>query len=623
MNSTAAYQRFSPGSSILERYEIVRSIGKGSTGEVLLVVDTHLDYQTLALKVIHEHLARDREIIKRLQREVILTRQLSSIHSVRVYDLLLEAGISAILMEYVPGCNLADVLGGYERRCIPAHETIYILRQLITAVSDAHQHSIIHRDLKPSNVLLNKEGLLKLSDFGLARNLESAHGLTRTGELVGSPAYLAPEQFRAPQPSMRSDIYSIGVLGFELLTGKLPFSGDSLIALAIAHQQQDFPRDELERRNTPSWLIELLASCCAKDPALRPNSAKDLLAVFDASSSEPVKLNRTQLYSVLRLKQRDAKYFSEFGRHLANTLWIALIVTIFLFTILEPGSRKRIMTVVSTVELQSGLDASPLLRLLDGDFEPNDPRSLHKSASLENPSLLLAQLNSMPDAMVYFLDGSRETTLHRLIEENSPHLVPFIFYAKGDINRKNAKGETPLLLAIRRGRILAAQRIIAKNARLDVADHEGNYPLLLAIALSQEPVVQEMLGRTIQHNPTLPERAPRYDLPYSQRSPQGEGALHIAVNTQNPDIIEKLLDAGFDADQRDGSGRTPLMHLVRLPLNKETGAIADKILAAKIDLRARDHNGMTVLDHAKRHDASDWIALFTPYLADSPSGEVQ
>jgi serine/threonine protein kinase len=500
---TRSRERFKPGSLLLGRYEVVRAVGIGTIGEVLHVLDHQLDYQSIALKILHPHLLRDEKVFQRFQNEVLISRQLANEHIVRVYDLVSEADSQYLVVEYVPGCNLAEAMLGYDHQRLPLQDFLYIFQQILVAIVHAHQQNVVHRDLKPANILLDQNGTVKLTDFGLARSIESAHGLTRTGEIVGSPAYLAPEQFRSPSPAVSADIYSVGILAFELLTGSLPFSGESLLALARAHIAEPFPVERLSARGVPNWLTVLIASCCEKDPALRPSSTREILEKIEAallkeSTAKEREFSQTQIRSKIRKNQRDISLFTKRWRRAVVAVWVGCVFTVFNFVLFEPGSRKRMTAWAIQTEIQTDIDSAPIQRLIFGDYDPRDPEAIFKAVHRPDDGPILSLIQGGASPMIYFTDRPRETVLHRAIRTNARYLDHLL---RGDYNYDlgNEAGETPLLLATR----LGAQGVIGPLLNLGVdinkRDNQGNSPLLVAVATGQaDSVIAILNSRTTQ-----------------------------------------------------------------------------------------------------------------------------
>ncbi len=262
------------GELIDGRYEITSIISRGGMATVYSAVDTRLD-RTVAIKIMHEHLAQDEEFVSRFIREAKAAAALSHPNLVQVYDQgWNQGGIPAVflVMEYIPGATLRDHLfaGGQ----LGAKESLEILDQVLSALIYAHRSGIIHRDIKPENIMITSDGRAKLGDFGLARAVSTGNTLTADANvLMGTVAYLAPEQVQRGIADVKSDIYSLGIVLFELLTGKKPYEGDSPIQIAYRHVHDRVPAPSSQNPAITKDLDLLVLRATAPDPGLRYQSA--------------------------------------------------------------------------------------------------------------------------------------------------------------------------------------------------------------------------------------------------------------------------------------------------------------------------------------------------------------
>jgi eukaryotic-like serine/threonine-protein kinase len=262
------------------RYRLLNRIGSGGMADVWCAEDTQLG-RKVALKVLHERFAQDREFVERFRREASAAAGLQHPNVVNVFDRGEFDGTYYIAMEYVEGASLKDLIG----RGMSVGEAIEVTRQVLTAARFAHAHGIIHRDLKPHNVLVDGEGRATVTDFGIAR--AGASEITQTGSVMGTAQYLSPEQAQGLEVTTRSDLYSIGVLLYEALTGRVPFEGDSAVAVAL--KQVSEPPRPPSRLNpaVPPALDAVVLKTLAKDPANRFASADEFAAALDAAEADP------------------------------------------------------------------------------------------------------------------------------------------------------------------------------------------------------------------------------------------------------------------------------------------------------------------------------------------------
>lgn len=268
------------GQRINGRYEVKRLLGSGGMAEVFLAYDLILDRQ-VAVKMLAYNFKNDRESLRRFTREATSTTELMHPNIVNIYDVG-EAHVPYIVMEYIGGTDLKE----YINRHHPiAHQTVVlIMDKILSAISYAHSQGVIHRDIKPYNILIDEKGTVKITDFGIALAL-SQNSLTQTNSLLGSVHYISPEQARGAIATKASDIYSLGILLYELLTGTVPFKGESAVSIALKHFQNDFPSVRDQQPSIPQALENVILKATAKDPNHRYSSVEamreDLQTVLD------------------------------------------------------------------------------------------------------------------------------------------------------------------------------------------------------------------------------------------------------------------------------------------------------------------------------------------------------
>ena len=233
------------GELIAGRYELEELVGSGGMSNVFRAHDRLLE-RTVALKILHEQYTRDEDYVERFRREARAVAQLTHPNIVTVIDRGEQDGRQFIVFEYVDGENLKELSA---RGPLEPREAIGLALQVAHALSFAHDRGLVHRDVKPQNVLLNDDGQAKVTDFGIARSLD-VHGVTQTGTVLGTSDYIAPEQARGQKVDPKTDIYSLGVVLYELLTGEVPFSGDNFVAVAMRHVSEP----PAERARAPAGL---------------------------------------------------------------------------------------------------------------------------------------------------------------------------------------------------------------------------------------------------------------------------------------------------------------------------------------------------------------------------------
>jgi serine/threonine-protein kinase len=255
-----------PGEVIGERYELEELVGTGGMSSVYRSRDRLLE-RKVALKVLHPQYGDDEEYVERFRREARLVAQLSHPHIVTVIDRGTDDGQQFIVFEYVDGENLKQLLG--RTGPLPTRRAIELAVQIADGLAFAHEHGLVHRDVKPQNVLITPDGDAKVTDFGIARSLDVEHGVTQTGTVLGTSNYLSPEQASGRPTTRATDVYSLGVVLYELLTGEVPFPGENFVAVAMRHVNET-PPDVLERRpDVPLRLAAAVDRALEKDPARR------------------------------------------------------------------------------------------------------------------------------------------------------------------------------------------------------------------------------------------------------------------------------------------------------------------------------------------------------------------
>jgi serine/threonine-protein kinase len=263
------------------RYRVATKIATGGTSTVYRGLDTRLD-RPVALKVMDSRYAGDQQFLTRFQLEARTVARLKDPGLVAVYDQGLDARHPFLVMELIEGGTLRELLT--ERGPMPPHAVAAVLGPVLGGLAAAHRAGLVHRDVKPENVLISDEGEIKIADFGLVRAVAAA-GITSTSVILGTAAYLSPEQVRDGNASPRSDVYAVGIVAYELLTGRTPFSGDSALSVAYQRLDTDVPAPSAVIDGVPEQFDELVGRATARDPADRYADAQemgaDLKAIVD------------------------------------------------------------------------------------------------------------------------------------------------------------------------------------------------------------------------------------------------------------------------------------------------------------------------------------------------------
>ena len=265
-------EELTTGSTFADRYQIIEELGKGGMGKVYKVHDTKIK-EKIALKLIKPEIAKNKKTIERFSNELRLARKIRHKNICQMFDLGEERGTHFITMEFVPGQDLKGLIRQSGQLAVGT--TINIAKQICDGLTEAHKLAVVHRDLKPSNIMIDKEGDVRIMDFGIARSLE-AKGITGAGVMIGTPEYMSPEQVEGKEVDQRSDIYSLGVILYEMVTGRVPFEGDTPFTIGVKHKSE-IPQNPKEiNSQIPDDLNNVILRCLEKEKERRYQSAGEL-----------------------------------------------------------------------------------------------------------------------------------------------------------------------------------------------------------------------------------------------------------------------------------------------------------------------------------------------------------
>jgi serine/threonine-protein kinase len=271
------------GETIAERYELEEVVGHGGMSTVYKAHDSLLE-RNVALKVLHQQYNEDEDFVERFKREARSVAQLQHPNIVTVIDRGEEAGRQYIVFEFIDGENLKELVVRKGR--LGLRDALEVAHEVARGLAFAHDHGLVHRDVKPQNVLLNGDGHAKVTDFGIARSLDVDHGVTQPGTILGTSNYIAPEQASGQPVDAHTDVYSLGIVMYEMLTGELPFPGESFVAVAMKHIQEPSPNVLDVRGDLPLRVAEMIDRALEKDPEHRFPTMDAFAAEIEANLAE-------------------------------------------------------------------------------------------------------------------------------------------------------------------------------------------------------------------------------------------------------------------------------------------------------------------------------------------------
>lgn len=551
--------QFSTGQLIENRYQVEKVLGEGASGIVLLAFDKQLGNQAIALKFLHSQLLFSNDSYGRFLNETRVTMSLNHPHILQTYGLGQHDSQNIYLkMEFLEGESLEEKLlsaGAYS-----IDDAVVILRDIAAALEYAHRTGVIHRDLKPANILLNTEGRPKIADFGLAQMIRLEARYTGYGDILGTPYYMSPEQLRSEAVDYRSDIYSFGILAFELLTNKKPFDADSFLELAEKHFSEPLPTFD-----SPTWLVNLIERCTEKDRLDRFASMAEVFEILDAncevgalskkssqSRHSPTTLNSSEQVA-LKTKYRIFGLTFHRERFLGfGYIRLKLILAPFIIALLIPHVsrpvRWRYATAVLGVEKFVDFEIPPLRLLFNIPLDLRYPDSFfidytskHDIIKLYLRPLLFLGYDSNiinPETKTY--------PLHSLAGLGRNYMTTRFIYYGANPNLVDGKGLTALGHGVRAHNLDAnlLTSLIDNGANPNITSPLATPPLAYLLSIGKIHLAKLLITR----GGASVEIPSQLELPI----------LHLAVQTHDVELVALLLKKGISTKLRDSQGKTAL-----------------------------------------------------------------
>lgn len=645
---------------INERYEIVELLGSGGMGWVARALDRRLDNTELVLKFLHSHLVEDEELFQRFKNEIRLMRELTHPNIVRTFDYG-EDGERGyyITMEYVKGRTLGQLLKAERGKGLPFDEIAHILYHIASGMAYAHAQGVIHRDLKPDNILIDEMGEAKISDFGLARSLIGEHNLTQTGNTVGTPNYMSPEQLQGEPLDHRCDIYSFGILAYEGCSGKRPFESENYLDLAKQHMFFPLPKMGTTNTDIPVWFQGFLEQCTHKKRDKRIQSFEEigtLLLPFADYSKSNTSGPSSRKNKLLFEKWESRFYWSRLSSFLNNQR--VAVRSFFLFTILlcyllASGNNDWIrddwVPLFFRIERTTGIPTSyfthlalyrhvesaqypqgkvirPNIKYFNLALKKRDGHLVYlllasgmnpESATEEKEPVILRQLrdNSLPSPHVLELllnygaefewqdQKGRDALMHAVFSGSRSMVATFLHHIRRAnpegydryLRRKDKDGKTALIHAIEGGNLAIIGTLLNENIQ-QAADKSGQTPLMHAVETGNQEVARMLLQKN------------EGTASINHKTKDGKSALHFALEANKEDLVDLLLRHGATTNAINSeSGKNSLMYAVETNNLALVKKMLDQDQDPLASLQRKDKAGKTAQTHSKSSEISAYL----------------
>ncbi|MTV81100.1 Stk1 family PASTA domain-containing Ser/Thr kinase [Secundilactobacillus folii] len=494
------------------RYKILKALGEGGMANVYLAHDLILD-RDVSVKLLRLDLRDDPHTIKRFQREGLAATELVHPNIVSVYDVGEENGMQYMVMEYVKGMDLKAYIKKHFP--IPYQEVINIMEQVLSAVQVAHEHNIIHRDLKPQNILIDEQGTAKITDFGIAVAM-SENSLTQTNTVLGSVHYLSPEQARGGMATKKSDIYSLGIILYELLTGTVPFKGETAVSIAIKHFQSEIPSVREFDPRIPQALENVVLKATSKRPADRYETVADMASDLktslsprraseakfvpnlDADDGETKVLDKSELHSEAVNQPLEPKATADSSpgkskkkrRH--RRRWVALLAGLLIILIAAVGlafwlGRTQTVSVpdLSGMTVQQARDKLTAVNLDTGSVKRQTSTQVKKNRIIKTSPKASTQAKQNSKVNLFVSDGPRLVTIGNYVGQSYTRAAA-VLEAKGvTVRRQNRSSSEVPIGTVMQQSVATSKRIDPKKETVTLTVSAGQRELTLATLIGK------------------------------------------------------------------------------------------------------------------------------------------
>lgn len=516
------------------RYRILQLLGRGAMGWVCLAVDLTLSEQQVALKFLHPHLLSNDESFRRFRNEVLVARKLVHPNIVRTFNIGLSSASAYLAMEYVEGKTLRALLDDDYPSGMPQRTAVTCAIGIGAGMQHAHALGIVHRDIKPENILCTADGRMKVSDFGISASVRRETQTTRAGRLLGTPYYMAPEQFTGSAYDIRADIYSFGIMLFEMTHGHVPFDGESLFLLAEHHAKSPLKFDESQ---CEPRLQRIIARCCEKEPERRFASMEEVLQAFSPLHSEPLSFEFTAASPAVisvETKDRPARLVERAFRPLPVLLFL---LGLFLFCRANPSTQRIMAAPLFYIERQLGQEIPGARTVFNIPWGPlSSP--LASEMRTKRHGVLWARLVSGDDPNAaenrdYELNPypHHRSPLSYAIGAGDTKDIEILLSHGADPNTPDELGQTPLHLGILYGPPAHVKLLLDAGAdpNRQTSERENGIGVALRYGAGER---QRILVRLLRHY------GGRIDMP----NEFGQTALQIAFTSGNVELLAALLE---------------------------------------------------------------------------------